>query len=243
MYDDILTGVSENIEIMGYPFYAENIQGEEPFNRREIIQKPLLNGTMITKRGRYVQRKFSFKTTLFHGDGRADAHDDILREINSKPVEVISQSMGGKFKAVVTFTKDIFEGSPFHTDYDVDIIEVPESSSNIPGENRLVVPEVKKVSVSNTTNSSSKINTELNNQLNNQLNKCNVPYKDGQKNECVKILQEKLILLGYLDEKYKTGRYDNRTIEAVKSFQRSTNGKLLVDGVFGMYTRLHLVKT
>ena len=49
MYDDILTGVSENIEIMGYPFYAENIQGEEPFNRREIIQKPLLNGTMITK--------------------------------------------------------------------------------------------------------------------------------------------------------------------------------------------------
>ena len=131
MYDDILTGVSENIEIMGYPFYAENIQGEEPFNRREIIQKPLLNGTMITKRGRYVQRKFSFKTTLFHGDGRADAHDDILREINSKPVEVISQSMGGKFKAVVTFTKDIFEGSPFHTDYDVDVIEVPESSSNI----------------------------------------------------------------------------------------------------------------
>lgn len=241
MYDDIVDGVSENIEIMGHPFYAENIQGEEPFNRREIIQKPLLNGTMVTKRGRYVQRKFSFKTTLFHGDGRVDAHDKILSEINSKPVEVISQSMGGKFNAMVTFTKDIPDGSPYHTNYDVDIIEIPDTTSNVPGENRLVVPAIKKISATNTS-SNSKINVDLNNQLNNQLNKCNVPYKEGQKNDCVKILQEKLILLGYLDEKYKTGRYDNRTIEAVKSFQRSTNGKLLVDGVFGYYTRLHLVK-
>lgn len=244
MYDDIVTGVSENIEIDGYPFYAENIRGEEPFNRREYTFKPILNGTLSPKRGKYIQRKFSFKTTVYHADGRPDSFDDILSEICSKPVEIISSAMSKKpFKGVVTFTRSIEEGSRYHTEYDVDIIEVPEKKSNIPGENQLVVPNLKKIAITNSTSKTSKIDAKTNKKLNDTLKKCNVPFRKGQKNNCIKTLQEKLILLGYLDKKNKTGKYDNKTIEAVKAYQRSTKGKLLVDGIFGKYTRAQLIQT
>jgi len=240
MYDDVVNGISENVEIGGHPFYAENITGDEPFNRREYTFKPILNGTLAIKRGKYIQRKYSFKTTVYHGDGRPDSFDKILSELQSKPVEVISQSMGGKFNAVVTFNRRIEEGSRYHTDYDVDILEVPGKKSLIPGENGIVVPSIKKVS-KETKNT--KINSKTNKNLNNTLKKCSVPFRKGQKTVCVKALQEKLILLGYLNKKYKSGKYDANTIAAVKAFQRSTNGKLLVDGVFGKYTRNFLIKT
>ncbi|WP_296882114.1 peptidoglycan-binding protein [uncultured Methanobrevibacter sp.] len=239
MYDDIVTGVSENIKIGGYPFYAENINGSEPFNRRDYEFKPLLNGTLVTRRGKYIQRKFSFSTTLYSATGRPDAHDKILRELQSKPVEVISPAMGGIFKAVVTFSKSIQEGSKYHTDYDVDITEVPEKKSNIPGETPLVVPNIKKI---NATKKTTKTVSKEEAKLNKSLNKCKVPFRKGQKNNCVKLLQQKLINLGFLDKKHKTGVYDTRTVNAVKSFQRSTKGKLIVDGVFGKSTKKYLVK-
>lgn len=240
MYDDIVTGVSENIKIGGYPFYAEHIDGDEPFNRREYDFTPLLNGTLKARRGKYIQRKFSFTTTLYSKNGRPDAHDKILRELQSKPVEIISQAMGGKFKAIVTFSKSIQEGSRYHTEYDVDVTEVPGKTSNIPGETPLIVPDIKKITPTKktTTKTANKEETKLNK----SLLKCSVPFRKGQKNNCVKLLQQKLINLGYLNKKFKTGVYDNRTIAAVKAFQRSTNGKLLVDGVFGKYTRQYLLK-
>lgn len=243
MYDDVVNGVSENIEIGGHPFYAENITGQEPFNRREYTYKPILNGTLSAKRGKYIQRKFSFNTTVYHGDGRPDAFDKILAELCSKPVEVISSSMGGSFKAMVTFKRSIDDGSRYHTDYDVDIVEVPDKKSNIPGEKVLTVPKIKKVTISKSSTKTTKVDSKNNKKLNTALSKCNVPFRKGQKNKCVKVLQEKLISLGYLDKKYKTGVYDAKTVAAVKAYQRSTKGKLTVDGVFGKYTKKYLIKT
>lgn len=237
MYDDITTGVSENIQIGGHPFYAENIDSNEPFNRREYTFKPILNGTLSVKRGKYVQRKFSFQTTLYHGDGRADAHDSILAELCSKPQEIVSQSMGGTFKGIVTFSKSIDDGSPYHTNYDVDIIEVPDKTSNIPGENSIVVPTVKKAEDKKTT----KVDAKLNKTYNDKLKKCKVPYRKNQKNNCVKVLQDKLILIGLLNKKHKSGVYDSNTITAVTNFQKSTN-KLKVTGIVNKYTLSYLIK-
>lgn len=239
MYDDIVTGVSENIKIDGYPFYAENIDSQEPFNRREYTFEPLLNGTLKARRGKYIQRKFSFNTTLFSANGRPDAHDKILSELQSKPVEIISPAMGGKFMAIITFSKNIQEGSKYHTDYDVEVTEIPDKKSNIPGETPLVVPNIKKVA---TTKKTSKTESKENANLNKSLNKCKVPFRKGQKNNCVKLLQQKLINLGFLNKKYKTGVYDKRTIDAIKSFQKSTKGKLTVNGTFNKKTRDYLIK-
>lgn len=243
MYDDIKGNVSENIKIMGYPFYAENIDGDEPYNRREYIHKPLLNGTETVKPGKYIPREYSFQTTVYHATGKPDAYDKIIQEIMSKPVEVISPYMGkDAFKAIVVFTKRIEEASPNHMVYDVTVTEVPGKQSNIPGEAILIVPDIKKITIKKS-GSNNKNTSKANKTLNKQLSKCNVPYRKSQKNKCVKLLQEKLINLGYLKKKYKTGVYDNNTVNAVKSFQRSTKGKLAVDGIVGKYTRSYLIKT
>ena len=141
--------------------------------------------------------------------------------------------------AIVTFRRNIQEGSRYHTEYDVDITEIPDKTSNIPGETPLVVPNIKKIQATKKT---TKTTTKEETNLNKSLEKCNVPFRKGQKNNCVKVLQQKLINLGFLDKKFKTGVYDTRTVNAVKSFQRSTKGKLTVDGIFGKYTRKYLVK-
>lgn len=142
MYDDVNENVSENIEIDGYPFYAENINANEPYNRRETNREPIMNGTEHVTRGRYVVRDYSFSTTVFVPDNRPDVHDEIFREMMSKPCEVISPYMGGKFMAEIIISKDIEEASPNHINLDIQVIEIPGTDSLIPGDT-FIIPEDK----------------------------------------------------------------------------------------------------
>lgn len=236
MYSDAAITTSENISIMGIPFYAENINGEETFNRRETNRQKILGGTEHVTRGKYVSRKYSFTTMIYHPTGRPDVYDNLFREMMSKPVEVISPYMGGKFMAEIIIQRDTEEASPNHFTINVDVEEIPEINSNIPGETKFVVPTVTKVKSKDT-----KAEKE-NKELNKKLSKCKVPFKKNQNNACVKLLQDKLILLGYLDKRNKTGKYDAKTINAVKKYQKSTK-KLLVDGIFGPYTLKRILQT
>lgn len=142
MYDDVNENVSENIEIMGYPFYAENITANEPYNRRETNREPIMNGTENVSRGKYVVRDYSFSTTIYVPEGRPDVHDDIFREMLSKPCEVISPYMGGKFMAEIIIQKDVEEASPNHLNLDIQVIEIPGKESLIPGDT-FILPEDK----------------------------------------------------------------------------------------------------
>lgn len=153
MYKDIKVNVSENIEINGYPFFAENISSDEAYNRRELNRNSILGGTEIVTKGKYVPRSYSFTTTIYHPENRPDAYEKILRQIVSNTAEVISPYMGGKFKADVLIQKNIEESSPNHMVLDFTVTEIPTSKSNIPGEN-FTVPKPKKVKV--TTNRNSK---------------------------------------------------------------------------------------
>lgn len=140
MYRDINETVNENVEIDGYPFYAENITATEAYNRRETNRTSILNGTEHVSRGKYVVRDYSFTTTVFVPDNRPDVHDDVFREMMSKPCEVISPYMGGKFMAEVIIQKDIEEASPNHIKLDIQVIEIPDTESLIPGDT-FFVPE------------------------------------------------------------------------------------------------------
>lgn len=155
MYDDVHTSVSETVKIMGVPFYAENIQGDEPINRREREFTPILGGTERVSQGKYIHREYSFTTTIFFPTDRPDAYDKIFKEIMSKPVEVISPYMGGKFNAAVVITKSFPESSPNHMDLDIKITEIPGKKSNIPGES-FTVPKVKKISTKTKVKSTKK---------------------------------------------------------------------------------------
>ena len=158
MYDDIVSGVSETVKIMGIPFYAENINGDEPVNRRERKFTSILGGTERVSQGKYIHREFSFSTTVFFPTGRPDAYDKTFKEIMSKPVEVISPYMGGKFNASVIINKSFPENSPNHMDLDINITEIPNKKSLIPGES-FTVPKTRKISTKTKVKTTKKTKT------------------------------------------------------------------------------------
>lgn len=150
MYKDIKGQVSENIEINGYPFYAENISSDEAFNRRELNRNSILGGTEVVTKGRYIARSYTFTTTIYHPTNRPDSYENIFKKIVANPAEIISPYMGGKFKAEVIIQKNIEESSPNHMVLDFTVTEIPEEKSNIPGE-KFTVPRPKKVNVTTTS--------------------------------------------------------------------------------------------
>lgn len=135
MYEDIKEGVEPTVEIMGYPFYAEEITGNESYNRRELNRQSILGGTEFVTRGKYIVRDFSFTTTIYVPDGHPEKYDDIFEEMVSRPCEVISPYMGGKFDAEVIIQKTAPEASPNHIELDIQVKEIPDATvSNIPGD-------------------------------------------------------------------------------------------------------------
>lgn len=143
MYSDVHTNVSETIKIMGFPFYAENINGDEPVNRREREFTQILGGTERVSQGKYIHREFNFTTTIFFPTGKPNAYDKIFKEMMSKPVNVISKYMGS-FNALINISKTFPESSPNHMELDITVTEVPGKKSLIPGES-FKVPPIKKI--------------------------------------------------------------------------------------------------
>ena len=140
MYTDINREISENVKIMGYPFFAESITADEPYNCREYNRQPILNGTEVITKGKYIPRKFTFKTTIYHDKNKPHQYDKIFAVMVSRPVEVISKYMGGKFMAEVNIQREFEEASPNHITLHFEITEIPNLASKIPFERKLVVP-------------------------------------------------------------------------------------------------------
>ena len=121
-----------NLEIMGYPFYAESVSPNEAFRRREYNFNNLVGGTQKVIPGAFIGLDFSITTHVFIDPNRPDEHNSIFQEMVSKPVEVISPELGGKFNAIVTIKpeRDRLDSLKLT----IGIKEVPSSKSGIPGE-------------------------------------------------------------------------------------------------------------
>lgn len=156
MYRHIIDGTSETVKIMGYSFYTDDIESDEPHNRRERTFTPLLNGTEEVTRGEYVHRSFSFSSLISFPPDKPEIYDPLFKKMESKPVEVISRYMGGKFNAIVTLRKSF--PYPNRIKVDVKITEVPGKKSLIPGESVITVPPTKKIK--SKTNVNDKTKTE-----------------------------------------------------------------------------------
>ena len=140
MYDIPTDGC--NLEIMGYPFFAESVSPTEAFRRRNYNFNNIVGGTQKVTPADYVGLEFSVTTHVFIDPERPDEHNSIFQEMMSKPVEVISPELGGSFNAIVVV-------KPTHEklDYlklDISIKEVPDSQSKIPGE-EFTVPATRVV--------------------------------------------------------------------------------------------------
>ena len=121
-----------NLEIMGYPFYADNVSPNEAYRRREYNFSAVVGGTQDVTPGAYVGLDFTVTTHVFIDPDRPDEWNSIFQEMMSKPVEVVSPDLGGRFKAIVVIKP---ERDKLNTlKLTISVKEVPDSKSLIPGE-------------------------------------------------------------------------------------------------------------
>ena len=142
-----------NLEIMGYPFFAETVTPNEAFRRREYNFNNIVGGTQDVTPGAYVGLDFSITTHVFIDPDRPDEHNTIFQEMMSKPVDVVSPDIGGQFKAIVIIKP---ERDKLNTlKLTISVKEVPDSKSLIPGE-EFSVPKTRKVQSKKTKTTNTK---------------------------------------------------------------------------------------
>lgn len=199
MYKDIVNGVSETVEIDGYPFYGENIRGSTSYNRRELNRQKLLGGTENVTRGKYMPKEYSFSTEVYT-EGNPTIFDEIFKEMSNKECEVISPYMGGKFNAEVIIEREDEEASPEHMNLEITVKEIPGQQPNIPGESFTVpedVLEAENKKATETEKESNVTETKVNEQKKQLESKFGVLGKSGfnstkNKEQLIKEIQAKL---------------------------------------------------
>lgn len=148
-----------NIEINGFPFFAESVDSDEFYNRRDLVVNNIIGGTQQVMRGPYIARSFSFVTHVLVDPEHPDVYNDIFREMMSGTCEVISPELGGLFKANVIIKP--LHKKPRSLELSISITEIPGTESNIPGD-VFVVPEDKLEDVKKEDKEKEKLEEEVN---------------------------------------------------------------------------------
>lgn len=165
-----------NVEIMGYPFFAESISPTEAFRRREMNFNNIVGGTVKVTPGAYVGLDFSMTTHVKIDPDKPNEHNSIFQEMMSKPVEVYSPDFGDRFNAVVVIKPE--RKAIDWLELTISIKEIPDKTSRIPGEGNFIVPAARKIkpkkintNSNNGSNNNSKRNTNKNGNKRNRTNK------------------------------------------------------------------------
>jgi len=156
MYSDKVDINDYNVMIDGYQMIMEEITPNESYNRRETVRHNIIGGTQTVMRGNYLVRDYTFTTHLLIDPEYPDVYDDVFREWQSKPVEVISKYMGGKFNAELILKRN-FNDSPNFLSLEIQLIEIPSEKSLIPND-EVEIPTDKKEKVKVTSSNKSSKN-------------------------------------------------------------------------------------
>lgn len=132
MYSEKINANHFNISIDGLQLIGEDISPNESFNRRETSRKHIIGGTQSVIRTNYIHRDFSFTCHLRIDPLYPDIYDSTFKLWQSKPVEVISKELGGKFNAECIVKKK--HETPAYLTVEVQLIEIPGETSLIPND-------------------------------------------------------------------------------------------------------------
>lgn len=156
-----------NVSIDGLDIIAEEINPSESFNRRETVRKNIIGGTQQVMRGGYIHRDYTITTHFMIDPEYPDIYDDIFIEWQSKPVEVISKELGGKFDAECIVKR--VHDTPNFLKLEIQLAEIPTNVSNIPNDSMKLPAD----ELSNTKITSSKTTTKTTNKTDTKTNKKN----------------------------------------------------------------------
>lgn len=158
MYSEKINANQFNISIDGLQLIGEEISPNESFNRRETSRKHIIGGTQSVIRTNYIHRDFSFTCHLRIDPLYPDIYDSTFQLWQSKPVEVISKELGGKFNAECVIKKK--HETPAYLTIEVQLIEIPETSL-IPNDSvKVPTDKITKTSTKNKNKGSTNKNTK-----------------------------------------------------------------------------------
>lgn len=128
-YDEL---ADQNVEIDGFPFYAESITPNEAYSRRDLKRTKILNGGEVVTQGDFIPRDYTFTSKLQIEPERHDMYDSVFQELIGKPCQVVCKDMGGLFDAQVTIKKSPTTGDPRTITCEVQVVEICDTSSYFP---------------------------------------------------------------------------------------------------------------
>lgn len=141
------------VEIDGFLFFPEEVQGDESYARREYTRTKIMSGGEFVTRGQYTPKEFSFSTTLDIDPNQPYMYDKIFQIMENKPCEVVSPYMGDIFKAEIEIDKTHPKASPGSLKLDIKIKEIVDPTTTVVGDTPIKYP-------STTTLSSDAINVK-----------------------------------------------------------------------------------
>lgn len=124
--------IDQDVEIDGFPFYAESITPNEAYTRRDLKRTKILNGAETATQGDWIGRDFSFSANLQVEKNHHEMYDDIFMELMSKPCEVVCRDMGPIFDAEVIIKKSPITAEPYSLNVEVQVKEIADVSSYFP---------------------------------------------------------------------------------------------------------------
>ena len=130
------------VEIEGWLFLPEEIQGNETYRKRTYQRTKIMSGGEFVSRTAYVPMEYTF-TCYFDVDQKEPYYyDDVFTAMQNKKCKVISPYIStNPFYAEVKIQKTNPKNSPGIIKVDVKITEIPTAKLRISGDPELKYPE------------------------------------------------------------------------------------------------------
>ena len=141
-YDENISGV----DIDGYLFFPESVDGTESFSHREFLRTKIFSGGEFVTRGQYIPKEFSFNTVIDIEPEHLDEYLNIFSEMENKVCRITSPYMGGMFKGEVNISVTNPETSPHVIECKVTIKEIPDVMARLKGDPVIQYPSINTVS-------------------------------------------------------------------------------------------------
>lgn len=134
------------VDIDGYLFFPESVNGDESYSHREFLRTKIMSGGEFTSRGQYIPKEFSFDTIIDIDPSDLDDYHEIFSRMENKVCTITSPYMGGMFKGEVNVSVTNPESSPHVIECKVKIKEIPDIMARLKGDPPIHYPSINTIS-------------------------------------------------------------------------------------------------
>ena len=145
LYDNTC-GIDMGVEIDGFLFFPDEVQGNNTYSHREYTRTKIMSGGEFVTRGQYQAREFNFTTTLTLDPKEPYMYDKVFQIMENKQCEIISPFLGDNFMAEVSINKTHPKAAPSSLALDINIKEIVDPKTTLVGDTTITYPPSTELS-------------------------------------------------------------------------------------------------